>query len=292
MTQPTPKTEIALVSGFFVLGLLLRCWHLDRESVEHFDEGIYASVLWHDGMAGSPYPAREFYAPPMLSGMIDFFHVVPGVSRFAPFLPSLLFGSLSIIVFWRLARAWFGVAAGIFTASVVSMSDFHIIYSRMALTDVTCLFWLAASVYLGTVAVANSSFRTAVFSGVACGLAWWTKYTGWLPLAILTSGTTLWWVWRGKKVISAIRVLSILATIIVSAFATFAPWLWRLQAVGGYAAVTRNHAGYARSLSWARSMRGQAILGSTLPVSFGTTEWLARYHWESGCWQLHGIDGT
>ena len=268
MTQPTPKTEIALVSGFFVLGLLLRCWHLDRESVEHFDEGIYASVLWHDGMAGSPYPAREFYAPPMLSGMIDFFHVVPGVSRFAPFLPSLLFGSLSIIVFWRLARAWFGVAAGIFTASVVSMSDFHIIYSRMALTDVTCLFWLAASVYLGTVAVANSSFRTAVFSGVACGLAWWTKYTGWLPLAILTSGTTLWWVWRGKKVISAIRVLSILATIIVSAFATFAPWLWRLQAVGGYAAVTRNHAGYARSLSWASIDAWTSHLGQHLASQF------------------------
>ena len=268
MTQLTPKTEIALVAGFFAIGLLLRCWHLDRESVEHFDEGIYASVLWHDGMVGSPYPAREFYAPPMLSGLIEFFHIVPGVSRFAPFLPSLLFGSLSIVVFWRMARAWFGVAAGIFAAAVVSMSDFHIIYSRMALTDVTCLFWMATSVYLGTVAVAKSSCRAGVLSGVACGLAWWTKYTGWLPLAILISGTTLWWAWRGRKALTAIRVLSILATIVVSAFATFAPWLWRLEAVGGYSAVTKNHAGYAKSLSWASVEAWTDHLGQHLASQF------------------------
>lgn len=250
MMQRSSKTEIALVAGIFVLGVLLRCWHLDRESVEHFDEGVYASVLWHDGMAGSPYPAREFYAPPMLSGLIDFFGLAPGVSQFAPFLPSLLFGSLSILVFWRMARAWFGVAAGIFLAAVVAMSDFHIIYSRMALTDVACLFWVACSVYGGTLAISESSLRLGVLSGVACGLAWWTKYTGWLPLAILVSGTSLWWIWRGRKSIGAIRTLSILATISLSAFATFAPWWWKLQAVGGYAAVSRHHAGYLQSLTW------------------------------------------
>ena len=273
MTQPSPKIEIALVAGFFVLGLLLRCWHLDLESVEHFDEGVYASVLWHDVMTGTPYPAREFYAPPMLSGLIDFFGVVPGVNRFAPFLPSLLFGSLSIIVFWRMARAWFGVAAGIFLAAVVAMSDFHIIYSRMALTDVTCLFWVACSVYVGTLAVARSSLRSAILSGAACGLAWWTKYTGWLPIAILVSGTSLWWIWRGRKSIGAIRTLSILATIVVSALATFAPWWWRLQAVGGYAAVSKNHAGYmhslsSQSLSWATVDAWTEHLGQHLASQF------------------------
>ncbi len=250
MTQPSPKTEIALVAGFFVLGLLLRCWHLNLESVEHFDEGVYSSVLWHDGMTGVPYPAREFYAPPMLSGLIEVFRLMPGVSRFAPFLPSLLFGSLSIIVFWRMARAWFGVAAGIFLAAIVAMSDFHIIYSRMALTDVTCLFWVACSVFVGTLAISGSCLRLAILSGAACGLAWWTKYTGWLPLAILISGTSLWWIWRGRKSIGALRTLLILFTIVVSALATFAPWWWRLQAVGGYSAVSKNHAGYMQSLSW------------------------------------------
>lgn len=250
MTQPSPKTEVAIVVGFFVLGLLLRCWHLDREAVEHFDEGVYSSVLWHDGLTGTPYPAREFYAPPMLSGLIDFCGLIPGLSRFAPFLPSLFFGSLSILVFWRMARAWFGVGAGIFLAAVVAMSDFHIIYSRMALTDVTCLFWVACSVYVGTLAISRSSLRMAILSGAACGLAWWTKYTGWLPLAILISGTTLWWIWRGRKSVGPIRILSVLITITASAFVTFAPWWWRLQAVGGYTAVSKNHAGYMQTLSW------------------------------------------
>lgn len=268
MPQPSLKTEIALVASFFVLGLLLRCWHLDRESVEHFDEGIYASVLWYDGMSGIPYPAREFYAPPMLSALIDLCQIAPGISRFAPFLPSLVFGSLSIIVFWKMARAWFGVAAGIFAAAVVSMSDFHIVYSRMALTDVMCLFWVACSVYLGTLAISRSSLRMAIFSGVACGLAWWAKYTGWLPLAILLSGTSLWWIWRGRKAISAIRVVLILATIIASTFVTFAPWLWRLQSVGGYSAVTKNHAGYAQPLTWASVEAWTEHLGQHLASQF------------------------
>ncbi len=31
------------MSGF------LRWWHLDRETVDHFDEGVYSSVLWYEG---------------------------------------------------------------------------------------------------------------------------------------------------------------------------------------------------------------------------------------------------
>ena len=46
--------ETASVTGFFVLGFLLRTWALDREAVEHFDEGVYASVLWHDGAFQAP----------------------------------------------------------------------------------------------------------------------------------------------------------------------------------------------------------------------------------------------
>ncbi len=49
--------SIALMA-FFTAGLLLRTSSLDREAVEHFDEGIYASPLWYDMQFGEPYPAR------------------------------------------------------------------------------------------------------------------------------------------------------------------------------------------------------------------------------------------
>ena len=250
--------DTASVTGFFVLGFLLRTWALDREAVEHFDEGVYASVLWHDGAFQAPYPALEFYAPPLLSSGIELCSVIPGLQRYAPFVPAVICGTLTVLALWLLARAWFGKAAGIFIAAIVSLSDFHIIYSRMAMTDVPCLLWIVGSVFLGTLSIQRQSFRTAAFSGFVCGLAWWTKYTGWLPLAILFSGTSLWWIWTGRKQVGALRTLQLLGTIAVTAAVTFAPWWWHLQSVGGYSAVAANHVSYLGGWNaWTQNLAAQ-----------------------------------
>ncbi|MEJ7591844.1 MAG: glycosyltransferase family 39 protein [Planctomycetaceae bacterium] len=250
--------ESSAVAGFFILGVWLRTALLEREAVEHFDEGIYASVLWYDGQFNEPYPARHLYAPPLISALIEFVSWIPGLARCAPFLPSVFFGIATILAIWWLARSWFGKPAGLFIAAVVSMSDFHILYSRMALTDVACLFWIVASVGLGTRAVSQSCVRTAVAAGFVCGLAWWTKYTGWLPLAILCSGCGLWWMWPGRNVITLRRFTGILGTIVVVALATFAPWWWQLRDVGGYQAVATTHASYVTGWSfWTKNLAQQ-----------------------------------
>ncbi len=267
--------ESAAVVGFFILGVSLRTALLEREAVEHFDEGIYASVLWYDGQFREPYPMRHLFAPPLISTMMEFFSGIPGLSRSAPFLPSVLLGIATILAMWWLARSWFGKPAGLFIAALVSMSDFHILYSRMALTDVACLFWIVASVGLGTRGIAKSCFRTAVAAGFVCGLAWWTKYTGWLPLAILCSGSGLWWMWQGRKQITLMRFTGILGTIVVVAVATFAPWWWQLRDVGGYHAVAATHASYLTGWSsWTKNLSqqlsGQFLLdGFTGQLSLG-----------------------
>lgn len=286
--------ETVAIAGFLALGVFLRTWHLDREAVEHFDEGIYASVLWHDGILNAPYPARELYAPPLLSALIELTSLVPGLSGCAPFLPAIMLGSLTVLALWWLARSWFGRAAGIFIAAVVSMSDFHVIYSRMAMTDVPCLLWIVTSVYFGTLAVQRQSFRVAVIAGVTCGLAWWTKYTGWLPLAIIFSGTLLWWSWIGRKSVSAVRTILLLATMLAVTCATFAPWWWQLQAVGGYSAVTANHTSYLQGFSgwnhhlaaqltfqfWQDGWSGALSLGLGM-IAAGLFRWTAarRFTW-------------
>ena len=250
--------EYPVVVGFFILGMSLRIAHLEHEAVEHFDEGIYASVLWYDGQFNKPYPARHLYAPPLISTMMEFGSWIPGLARYAPFLPSALLGSLTIPAMWLLARSWFGKPAGMFISSVVAMSDFHILYSRMALTDVACLFWIISSVGLGTRAVSRKCFRTAVAAGLVCGLAWWTKYTGWLPLAILCSGSGLWWMLQGRKSMSIVRLLGILAVIVIVAALTFAPWWWQLRDVGGYPAVVATHASYLTGWSsWTKNLAQQ-----------------------------------
>ena len=196
--QPRP-IEFLAITGFVLLGAFLRFADLSHEAVEHFDEGIYASPLWYDTQFETPYPLRHLFAPPLLSSMMESCSWIPGLAPYAPFLPSALLGTATILALWWLARSWFGKSAGIFMAAIVAMSDFHILYSRMALTDVACLFWIVISVAVGTQAIARSSFKHAAIAGFLCGLAWWTKYTGWLPLAILCSGSGFWWLWQGRR---------------------------------------------------------------------------------------------
>jgi len=282
--------ESLVVAGFFALGVFLRTWHLDREAVEHFDEGIYASVLWHDATFGSPYPARQFYAPPLLSTLMKAISLVPGTARFAPFLPAVALGSITVLALWWLARSWFGRAAGIFIAAVVSLSDFHIVYSRMALTDVPCLLWIVSAVHLGTLAVQRQSFRPAIFAGLTCGIGWWTKYTGWLPLAIVVSGTTVWWLWTGRRSVSAGRTAAILATMLAVSLATFAPWWWQLQSEGGYSAVAANHVSYLSGFSgWIRNMATQLTFqfrqdgfGGAVSAGLGMMA-AGLFRWTSAC---------
>ena len=281
--------ESTAVAGFFILGMSLRIAQLDLEAVEQFDEGVYASVLWYDGQFHAPYPARQLFAPPLISTMMEFFSWIPGLARYAAFLPSVLLGIATIPAMWLLARSWFGKPAGIFIAAVVAMSDFHILYSRMALTDVACLFWIIAAVGLGTRAVSRQCFRTAAAAGFICGLAWWTKYTGWLPLAILCSGSGLWWLVQGRKSMSIMRLTGILATIIVVAVATFAPWWWQLRDVGGYQTVAATHASYVTGWSsWtknlARQLSDQLLFdGLTGQLSLGLGLGIAALlRWTSG----------
>lgn len=240
----TRRWEYLIAAGFTLLGLYLRIAHLSRDAVEHFDEGIYSSVLWYDFQFGIPYPGREFYAPPFFGWLISLSDLVPALQDFSPLVPAIAFGTLTIPAAWWVARLWYGGAAGLFAAAIVSMSEFHIIYSRMALTDVVCLFWMFLAVGMGALSIQTRCLRRAVLSGLLCGIGWWTKYTGWLPLAILLAGTSLWWGRKGRKEIPAARFLQLQFATAVTAILVFLPWWLKLQPVGGYSAVAANHAGY------------------------------------------------
>lgn len=298
--RPRP-IEFLTITGFLLLGGCLRFANLSHEAVEHFDEGIYASPLWYDAQFGEPYPSRHLFAPPLLSSMMEGGSWVPGLEAYAPFLPSAMLGTGTILGLWWLARSWFGKSAGIFMAAVAAMSDFHILYSRMALTDVVCLFWIVVSVGVGTQAIARQDFKHAAAAGLLSGLAWWTKYTGWLPLAILCGGSGFWWIWLGRRSIGFIRFAGILATIIAVALGTFAPWWWQLQDVGGYAAVSETHASYLMgwsnwSANMAQQLRDQFLLdGCTGQLSLGLGLFLAgMFRWTSArsTWNVVGRESN
>ncbi|MEZ6130436.1 MAG: glycosyltransferase family 39 protein [Planctomycetaceae bacterium] len=244
MTRRICRQELVLVIMAVLLGAVLRAAHTDRLDVEHFDEGIYASTLWYDAEFGQSYPMRHLYAPPLLPNFIAALGAIPGLKQVAPFLPAIVLGSLTAGVLWWMARSWFGMNAGLVIVFIAAMSDFHILFSRMALTDVPALFFICSSVAVASRGIQCCCVRTMVAAGILAGLAWWTKYTGWLALAILISGSGLWWMIAGRRTVTFFTLFKLLAVSATVAFVVWTPVLWWLQDSGGYKAVSDNHKGY------------------------------------------------
>lgn len=244
MQHRISKPELVLVVMMVLLGAVLRMSHTERLDVEHFDEGVYASSLWYEAAFGQPWPARNLYAPPLLPNLISASAAVTGTGAAAAFWPGLLLGSLTALVFWWMSRAWFGQTAGLVCVCLVALSDFHILFSRMALTDVPALLFISGSVAVAIHGLHTQNLRLMVAAGLLAGLAWWTKYTGWLALAIVGSGSAFWWLLYGRQSLSLLTLSKLWLVMAATAVLVWLPVLWLLQDSGGYAAVSANHAGY------------------------------------------------
>ena len=230
--------------------------------VTHFDEGVYASNLWCGPETGFRFPNQHLYAPPLLGWLIEWALTLGGPSNGMAILPSLIAGVATVALVWSMARHWYGREAAFVAGLCASTSGLSTLLSRAALTDVLLVAWLLGAIHLYWQTVADqldaqtgdphggrSRGRSwqwlfwSAMAGLLAGLAWWTKYTGWLALAICGSGAAGWWLARrssdGLKSAGVPFVIMAIVAILV-----WLPWLNELQAKGGYAAVSQNHAGY------------------------------------------------
>jgi len=248
------RNEWLWLLGAVLFGAILRLSFPGRMAVEHFDEGVYASNFWFEVEQGGEYPARHLYAPPLLPLAIEWTMIVASLcgikpTGFIPMIPSLIAGLATIPSMWWVGRRWFGPSAGIVAAWLVAASDFHASYSRAALTDVPVCLFMLWGVYFFWLALQTGTRRDILLAGLFTGLAWWTKYNGWLPLAIGLSGGAAWQLSLPR----ADRRLRQFATrwslVALTAFAFWSPVLWGLQKHGGYAAVAANHRQYVVGLS-------------------------------------------
>jgi 4-amino-4-deoxy-L-arabinose transferase-like glycosyltransferase len=259
-TQPAPPTRLewGLLAFVVLVGFTLRAWLPSRLAIEHFDEGVYASNLAFGEDEGFSYPDRHLYAPPLVPWILEL-----TLTFFGPTVPGcfglgILAGTATIAAVWWVTRRWFGPIAALSAATLIAFSGPHIVFSRTALTDVPMGLWFTLALgFLG------ESFRYgsrgyAIAAGVAVALAWWTKYNGWLPLAIGMAGMLAWLLTARPG--WAITKRSLLCWGIAAAVAIilWSPVWWGLQSKGGYAAVAANHARYFHGLSgWWDAFRQQ-----------------------------------
>lgn len=304
------RSELLLILLISALGAALRFAWLDELAVEHFDEGVYASNLLFTADEGFQYPQRFLYAPPLLPGLVEWSQILTGGASWAPFLPGLLLGSLTVPLTWWFVRRCFSPSGGVAAASLVALNDFHIALSRSVMTDVPLSFLLLLAVCLIVAALASARLRWAAAGGLATSLAWATKYNGWLPLAILASGgvaavlTGQWLVRRSdagtrqsdsmtpksrsKQRLAAhteadstiMNWSGFAKTLLVVGAVAIAVWslVWLdLQDVGGYSRVAENHRQYLTGLSgwWDAAVRHEVVQRHYAGWSTMLSAWLA-----------------
>lgn len=181
------RLELGLVSIVFAIGFGLRAAYPSRIAIEHFDEGVYASNLYTlDGR----YPFQHLYAPPLLPFCLEWAAIFGGPH--AVMWVNVLSGSLTLLVLWGMVRQWWGPPAAIAAMVLLAFNEFHIAYSRAALTDAMLGLWMTAGVWAGWRAIQFGGPLSILAAGALASLAWWTKYNGWLTLAITGAGAAGW----------------------------------------------------------------------------------------------------
>ena len=252
MTTPPAATRLPAVTraawvavgAILLVAFLLRAAFPSRLAVEHFDEGVYAARLWFQD--DERFPFLHLYAPPLTPYLVQGSVSLLGPRGWGPMLVGIVSGTVTVGVVWWLTRCWFGPAAGLAAATLAASSDVHLLFSRTALTDPLLLMWLTAGVLLIWLSARSPRPLTIGAAGLATGLAWWTKYNGWLPLAVGLAGL-LPWLARGRaRGTSAIRPLAVWLAVALVAAAVWSPVGLQIEreSEGGYADVARNHARY------------------------------------------------
>jgi len=239
------RSEGILLLVIILTGALLRITALPNHAIEHFDEGVYASNIWFSAADHYQYPYRHLYAPPLLPWLLEWSILLFGPTAPGTMSVGIITALSTLILIWWVAREWFGSAAGLIAASLCALNDLHALYSLTALTDVLLCFWMLLAVYGYWKAVTTNRVRLAFFAGICTALAWWTKYNGWLPIAIAFAGIFPWlWfhVRNSKQRRHAIRCWLIMS---VTALLLWSPVLYELQQFGGYISVMQNHKQYA-----------------------------------------------
>lgn len=149
LQNPKYKKNIVFLIPLIIFGLIIRIYHLGTQSF-WIDEAY--SVTAALGMMEHllPYmPSGELYSRAILNtGLIALSMKVFGISEFSARLPSMLFGSLTIVMAYLLSKRLFGERVAFITAFIVTFSVVEIAWSRQARMYQQLQFFYILSLYL------------------------------------------------------------------------------------------------------------------------------------------------
>ena len=248
----TSSTEMSRRFDWFVLSVvvllsaLVRAWKLSSLGLDHFDEGVYAlSGFWslHSFHGTALYPFQKFFSPPGYFGVVGLAYLLfGGASDVLAIAINVICGAATVALAGWAGRRWFGRGCGLAAAILVAFNNYHVAFSRSALTDTLFGFLFLFSLALIAIAMEKQQSSWGAVAGLAAGAAMNVKYHGWMPvaLAFILVVTQSIAVWQDKPKVW--RMLSIWVAMAAVAVGCFLPWVIYTQAhLGGYLVVERFH---------------------------------------------------
>ena len=206
-------------------GLAIRLYNLDAQSV------------WYDEAGSVAFSARpldqlftvlidDVVHPPLHYVVLHGWFKLAGVSAINARLVSVLFGTLSIPIFYLLARRFTDTATSLIAAVLLAISQAAVYYSQEARPYAQAQFFsLLAAIAFITFLRAPGPRTMAGFTLSAIALV----YTNYYGSAVLLALGLYWLIFRRDFPRSVFRYLSVAVTILVL---VFIPWVIALKSGG------------------------------------------------------------
>ncbi|MBY0586521.1 glycosyltransferase family 39 protein [bacterium] len=257
-----------LISGLVLLltiaGAAVRLDRIHAIGLSHFDAGVYAqSGLWP--WTGQFHFNQAFFSPPLFPILIGTINAIAGTPiDWAGPLVSALAGILLVPAGYWIAKDWFHERAGLMAATLLAFDPAQVLFSRVGLTDELFTLLFLVGFALTRSAVQRGGWRRLIVAGIVVGLAWNTKYHG-----FLAAGLGLACVPGSRDPVVRIGRLAWISGIALS---FYLPWAISFHVEHGYLSLIEHQRGYFRGLPgwWEGARSGW----STWAIFGGTLVWL------------------
>lgn len=182
---PNVNTEVCVLLGIITAALAVRIFHLGAQSL-WYDEG-YSVYLAGKDLAQLTFETAQDIQPPLYYYLLHFWLALFGQSEQAVRGLSVLFGWLSVPMFYLLGKKMFSSVTGLLAAWFAALSPLYLWYSQEARMYTLLLALTLCSSYLLWLALedSNPAARRWKWTGAALSLtlALYTHYFAFFVLA-------------------------------------------------------------------------------------------------------------
>lgn len=192
-----------LLLGVFGIGMVLRLHNLDAESLwmDEISTAIFSSLDLHSLVA----TISERNDAPLLYLVNHGFAAVLGDGEFALRFPAVLFGSLSVLLAFKVGETLWSWREGLLGAFLVALNAYHVHYSQEARQYGLMTFLALLSLVLLLKALQNNQCRLWIGFAAFASLGLYNHAFAFLVLfgEVVYAGYFLchdWWTARGRAV--------------------------------------------------------------------------------------------